>query len=191
MKTRRRTSPLVKILAVCAGMGLTSFLGCCVGKVLNNTGQPYKELPIIEGVTDNEKAKNALDYVVSNIQYEDDWKQYNSPDYWATSKETMENKKGDCEDGAFLLRDILLKNGMREDKLKIGLGLVQAIGPFYNGHAYLLYKDDGETQDTKDDRWVVLDWCYKENSKPIKERETFNERKDYKTLFTINTEIRR
>lgn len=120
-------------------------------------------LPIVTGNTDDEKAFNGLTLVKSRVKYTSDKTQFGLGEYWCYSYQTWKNKKGDCEDGAILLHNILLKSGVPYWKLRLSAGTV--VG---GGHAYLTYYCE-ET-----DTWVVLDWCYYPNSLPI------NERKDYK-----------
>lgn len=123
--------------------------------------------PTVEGKTDDEKALNGLKWVIKNIKYVIDKTEYGFDEFWAYHYQTLRHKKGDCEDGAILLYNILLKSGVPYWKLRLSAGWVKQ-NNIKIGHAYLTYY----CEETK--KWVILDWCYWPNELPI------NQRKDYK-----------
>jgi predicted transglutaminase-like cysteine proteinase len=129
-------------------------------------------LPVIHGATDDEKALNALTWVRVNIQYTPDKTEYNATEYWAYAYQTLKHRKGDCEDGAILLNNILLKNGVPYWKLRLTAGNV-LVGDKKVGHAYLTYF----CEDTA--KWVVLDWCYWPVLTPIKDRKDYKDEEKY------------
>ena len=138
-------------------------------------------LPKFTG-TDDEIALKGLKWVIKNIRYTPDKRQYGLNEYWAFGFETLKNKAGDCEDGGILLYDILRNSGIPYWKLRVNAGWV--INPHNKkreGHAYLVYYTE------EADKWVILDWCYYPNTKKIKEREKYKNNKIYdKIWFSFN-----
>ena len=128
---------------------------------LRNFIQRYdSNLPVIPGLTDDEKALNALKWVIDNVKYVPDQAEYKTAEYWAYAYQTLKHKEGDCEDGAILLHNILLKNGVPYWKLRLSTGWVQ-LNEQKVGHAYLNYYCE------ESDRWVVLDWCFVDNKRTL------------------------
>lgn len=121
---------------------------------------------IVEPTDDNDtKAHKILLWVQENLQYVSDSKQYKTPEYWATPMETLKSMKGDCEDGAFLIHSLMLNAGIPWDRIKTYGGEVWAgVNAPTGGHGWAAYMRES------DDEWVVLDWCYYANQKPIDER---------------------
>jgi hypothetical protein len=74
------------------------------------------------------------------VTYVSDATQYGLKEYWAVSYETLERKKGDCDDGAILLYDILRNSGIPAWKLRVnaGYGVNPGTGKQV-GHAYVTY----------------------------------------------------
>jgi predicted transglutaminase-like cysteine proteinase len=56
-------------------------------------------------------------WVNGQIAYADDIKLYRQNDYWATSRETLRRRKGDCEDYAILKMDLLAAMGIDRDRM--------------------------------------------------------------------------
>jgi hypothetical protein len=52
------------------------------------------------------------DWMHRHIAYETDQKQYDQPEYIASPKETLESRKGDCEDHALLIGSMLMAIGL-------------------------------------------------------------------------------
>lgn len=126
-------------------------------------------IPTVSGLDDDSKALSALTLVIASIKYLSDKEDYGYPEYWAYGYQTMKRKKGDCEDGAILLHNILLKSGVPYWKLRITAGNVST----GEGHCYLVYYVESL------DRWVALDWCFFPNTRPVVEREDYKESKIY------------
>jgi len=97
-------------------------------------------------------------------------------EYWAYAYQTLYHKRGDCEDGAILLNNILIKSGIPYWKLRLSCGFVDFAGNLI-GHAYLNYYCE-ETN-----KWVVLDWCYWPNILPINERIDYKNEQKYKEVW--------
>lgn len=100
-------------------------------------------LPTISG-TNDEKAKKALNYVINMIKYTSD-----NGEFWQYAYETLLTKTGDCEDGAILLANMMIMSGVPYWRVRLNKGYVQG-----GYHAWCTYLRE------KDNKWVVLDWCY-------------------------------
>lgn len=102
-------------------------------------------LPGLKYVRKNDsKALAALNLVTSMVKYKGERKEF-----WQLAKETMERGAGDCEDGAILMVNIMLKAGVPYWRVRLNAGDVKG-----GGHAYVTYLRE------EDDKWYVLDWCY-------------------------------
>lgn len=133
-------------------------------------------LPIITGKDDDEKALNSLKWVINNITYTPDKTIIDMNEYWMFPHETYTLKKGDCEDGAILLASIMIKNGIKPWKIRVTAGDVTV-----GGHAFVVYYSE------ENKRWILLDWCFWKNIKPIKDRIDYKDEACYKTIwFSFN-----
>ncbi len=105
-------------------------------------------IPTVSGSND-EKAMQALNLVKNKISYVADSTQFKSSEVWLFPWETWELRKGDCEDGAILLANIMLKSGVPYWRIRLNAGDVEG-----GGHCWATYlKED-------DNKWYILDWCY-------------------------------
>lgn len=133
-------------------------------------------LPVISGKNNDETALNSLIWVINNITYTEDKTEYGFDEYWAMPWQTLKRKKGDCEDGSNLLQSIMLKSGIPYWKIRGTAGDTP-----YGGHAYTTYLLDDNS------RWVVLDWCFFPNKKPVIERPDYKDEKNYgEVWFSYN-----
>ena len=133
--------------------------------------QPYNsKYPKFTG-TDDEKAIKALRWVKQHIVYTSDKKEL-----WQFAHETLSRGKGDCEDGAILLANVLLYNGIPYYKIRINAGSVKG-----GGHAYTTYYSE-EKED-----WYILDWCYWYNECNNLQKTWKEAKKYYNIWFSCNT----
>lgn len=102
------------------------------------------ETPLIDGVSNDDKANKCLLWVKNNLVYKSD-----DGEHWQWADETLKRKKGDCEDGANLLHNMMLKAGVPYWRIRGNLGHVKG-----GYHCYVTYLRE------KDNEWYVLDWCY-------------------------------
>jgi len=127
---------------------------------------------VVEGLklgrmTDDEKALECLLWVINNIKYVgDDTKGHK--DFWQFAFETLFYKNGDCEDGVFLLANMLLIAGVPYWKIRLSVGDVTG-----GAHGYVTYYCEAS------DKWVVLDWCYWVNKKKIADRADYKDEGNY------------
>ncbi|WP_371373328.1 transglutaminase-like cysteine peptidase [Thalassotalea aquiviva] len=68
--------------------------------------------------------------VNQSIRYEYDQVVYGENDYWASPMEVLNHRRGDCEDYAFLKREILINLGIPRERLKLIQGDVKEMGAF-------------------------------------------------------------
>ena len=111
-------------------------------------------LPRLHGTQDN-KVINALRWVKENITYEVDSKRFGVAEKWQTIEETLNFKKGDCEDGAILLFCILYVNRVNVLQFKLVTGDVKG-----GGHCWLEYMPDQTFGQYSLGTWYTMDWCY-------------------------------
>lgn len=137
-------------------------------------------LPIISGITDDEKALNSLIWVINNIKYIPDKTQYGLDEYWSFPYQVMNTRQDDCESGACLLASIMIKNKIPNWKVRVTAGNVDN-GKVSGGHCWINYYCEDL------DKWVCLDWCFLLNKLPIKDRKDYKEETNYKTVwFSFN-----
>jgi predicted transglutaminase-like cysteine proteinase len=117
--------------------------------------------------SDDAKMEKIQQWVMDNITYVADEKNYGSPEYWAMPVETLNKESGDCEDGAFLIHSLALNAGVDPSRLRTYGGLVETAGtaPF-GGHAWTAYQRES------DDEWIAIDWCYYPTTGSMDHRQT-------------------
>lgn len=115
--------------------------------------------------TDDEKVQAVQEWVVRNIQYAEDKAQYGYDELWVPPVMTLRSGKGDCEDGAFLIMSLALNAGVDPDRLRFYGGEVQAgTGAATGGHGWVAYRRES------DDEWVVADFSYYPDLRPMNAR---------------------
>ena len=87
-------------------------------------------------------------WVRDNISYHSDKKQFNMNERWTMPMETLQRRKGDCEDGAILLMTFAVTAGIPEDRLRLYAPIITSTGY----HASVAYKRES------DDEWVWVEW---------------------------------
>lgn len=105
-----------------------------------------------------------FEYVYQNYLYVNDPKQYGMADKWETIKETIANKKADCESGCLVMYALAREKGVPANRMYIVGG--QVVG---GGHAWLAFKPTEYPLN-----YVFLDWCYTPTLKRLYERNLFN-----------------
>lgn len=113
---------------------------------------------------------HAEKYVKEKIKYVGDEKFTNTAEYWQFVYETLVLKTGDCEDGAWLISNIVAALLPPEERFRVHF----CKGPVKGGlHGYVSYRR------FKDNRSVILDWCYWPTSKKIPDRELHTDTQNY------------
>ena len=136
-------------------------------------------------MTDNQKALACLKWVIQNVSYITDQKQYGVSEYWDFPFETLKTMKNDCESQSILLANLMLISGIPNWKIRIVAGYVfEPISKRQVGHAYTVMFDE-ETE-----KWKILDCTFYPNIKLIKDREEYKKEKMYQDIwFSFNNEF--
>ena len=114
---------------------------------------------------------NILLWVIDNLSYVGDSTNKGQAEYWQNPEDTIITLRGDCEDGAILIKSLSLVAGVPDWKVKILAG--EVVG---GGHAYCTFIRYDETQ-------VILDWCYWANRLVISKRPQREDEKNYKDVW--------
>jgi len=113
---------------------------------------------------------------MDNIKYTPDKTIIGLDEYWMYPHETYTLKRSDCEDGSVLLASIMIKNGIKPWKIRVTAGNV--VG---GGHCFVVYY----CEEAK--KWVLCDWCYDPNRKPMKDRPDYKDENKYLDIwFSFN-----
>lgn len=143
---------------------------------------------VIKKVVDKEKlVKDTSDatawacqkFIKKKMKYVEDKKTANMNEYWQFPNESLVTFKGDCEDGAILMASLMLNAGIPDWRVRVAAGMVKVgKGAATGGHAYVTYCRES------DNNWVVLDWCYYEDSRVnIAKKPLFKNKKRYKEIW--------
>jgi hypothetical protein len=124
------------------------------------------KMPFVEllALSDGIKLMRCQDWVVQNITYQADLKGWGQREFWQFPCETLATKRGDCEDGCFLLHTMLLNANIDARRLRSTAGWASAPNGQRGGHMYLTY--------CRGEDWVPIDWCYYPESKQTVEERT-------------------
>ena len=115
--------------------------------------------------SDDVKMEKIQRWVVDNIEYMTDEEQYGFAEIWAPPVMLLLTRKGDCEDGAFLIMSLGLNAGVDPSRLRMYGGFVEAgQGAATGGHGWVAYRRES------DDEWVAVDFSYYPDLRPIEER---------------------
>jgi len=125
----------------------------------------------LRGNNDEETMYKILMWVIGNLKYVGDEINKGQLEYWQNSEDTIITLKGDCEDGAILIKSLALVAGVPDWKVKIMAGDV--VG---GGHAYCTYIREDNTQ-------VILDWCYWPNNLSIIKRKKREDEFNYLNVW--------
>lgn len=127
--------------------------------------------------SDDVKMYKIEQWVIENIEYVSDIKNYGTGELWAYPTVTVEKGSGDCEDGAFLMHSLALHAGVSPNQLRTYGGIVidysSGTGIGTGGHAWTAYQRE------TDDEWIILDWCYWAKDTPIEDRMTMADNHKY------------
>jgi len=105
---------------------------------------------VMESDSNDDKIYKIEEWVRDNIRYASDKIQFNMAERWTNPMETLQRKKGDCEDGAMLVMAMAVAAGIPRDRLRVYAPIVTSGGM----HACTAYKRE------TDDAWVWMEWTY-------------------------------
>ncbi|MDA8242143.1 MAG: hypothetical protein M0Z67_17465 [Nitrospiraceae bacterium] len=81
--------------------------------------------------------------IARQIQYVHDTTKYKKDDFWLFPPETWQLRKGDCEDGSFLLASLLIASGISPFCVRVVLGMAfDGSGKSLGGHCWPVYKNE-------------------------------------------------
>jgi len=113
-------------------------------------------------------------WVVNNIEYMTDEEQYGYEELWVPPVMLLKTKKGDCEDGAFLIMSLGLNAGVDPTRLRMYGGFVDAgPGAASGGHGWVAYRRES------DDEWVAVDFSYFPDLRPMDYRTPLKDDEKY------------
>jgi predicted transglutaminase-like cysteine proteinase len=138
-----------------------------VSHMLETMVSEYK----LKGVNDEETMLNCCLFVQKYIRYIGDVETKGQTEFWQNPEDTLTAGRGDCEDGALLMKSLTLVAGMPDWKCKVVAGDVRG-----GGHAYCVYVRDDDTQ-------CVMDWCYWPNQDPVNKRKCFEDEENYNEIW--------
>jgi hypothetical protein len=116
----------------------------------------------LEKYSPNETVHEVQNFVVRFLDYVGDDESSECSEFWQFPFETLQSNIGDCEDGAILMASLMIQAGVPAHRIKVCAGFVQEspTAP-EGGHAYCIYLAD---RGWDEQEWVVIDWCYYEDS---------------------------
>lgn len=135
--------------------------------ILEKVVNKYK----LQGRNHNETMQRILLFVMDHLKYTGDQETKKQQEFWQNPEDTITLGKGDCEDGAILIKSLSLIAGVPDWKVRICAGNVKG-----GGHAYCTYVRDNDTQ-------CILDWCYWPNKKPINKRPSIQQEPNYYEIW--------
>ena len=105
--------------------------------------------------SDDVKMEKIQAWVVHNIEYMEDKAQYGYDELWVSPVMLLQTRKGDCEDGAFLIMSLALNAGIYSNKLQFYGGEVkEGQGSATGGHGWVVYNR------SSDNEWIPIDFSY-------------------------------
>lgn len=103
-------------------------------------------LPIMKGDSFDDIALECLNWVYKNIEYaEDRTDSGRLTEHWRFAFETLQIGMGDCDDHAILIANMMIMNGIPEERVYIAVG-----GTEMGYHAWCMYYNDSG-------KWQVID----------------------------------
>ena len=115
-------------------------------------------------------------WVIQNIHYKSDIKQFNMMERWTLPMETLQRRSGDCEDGSILLIALAVTAGVPSERLRLYAPIKVPKG----WHACVAYQRE------KDGKWVWMEWAWKRSRgfAPVDRRKSMDEVPAYSPLGT-------
>ena len=141
------------------------------------------KLPKFKGTRDR-RMLDILHWVHAYLTYEIDKKRFGVAEKWQTVNETLNFKRGDCEDGAILIYSLARANGISPGQLKLVAGSVTG-----GGHCWVEYFPDEFYVNSDDifdkNKWYTLDWCYWYDGREFSKRLSKDKTKYLRPWFEV------
>lgn len=116
-------------------------------------------------------------WACKKLTYLSDQKAQGYPEFWQFPNETLAMLKGDCEDGANLIKSMLNNLQIPDWRSRVVAGWVTIRGKL-GGHAYVDYCR------TTDNEWVHVDWCFLQDPKvPVREKPLAKDVEEYGNVW--------
>ncbi|MBN2060084.1 MAG: transglutaminase family protein [Deltaproteobacteria bacterium] len=145
--------------------------------VKEETGLQRLAKSIVSSSNSNDLRMDKIEkWVIQNINYKSDIKQFNMMERWTLPTETLQRRSGDCEDGSILLIALATAAGISPERLRLYVPIRVPSG----WHACAAYRREN------DEKWVWMEWAWKRNSAflPVERRKTIDEVPAYSRLGT-------
>ena len=115
-------------------------------------------------------------WIIQNIHYKSDIKQFNMMERWTLPMETLQRRSGDCEDGSILLIALAVTAEVPSERLRLYAPIKVPNG----WHACVAYQRES------DDKWVWMEWAWKRNRgfAPVDRRRSVDEVPAYSPVGT-------
>lgn len=159
IKYKGRSIPNVGMVQIDVRDFFTIYNSDIVNRVKNNN---------LNVGNDDEKALRCLTWVIEHFKYVPDKSVFGVDEYWEFPYEATLLMKGDCDDGAIFLANLMQVSGIPYWKIRLVAGSVNG-----GGHCWVTYYCE------ELDHWVVLDWCYWPSKLPIKNRPDYKDELNY------------
>jgi hypothetical protein len=140
-----------------------------IESIVNST---YVDIGKLNEGTFDERALKCLKWVRKNFKYVSDKEVVNMQEFWMFPFESLYYKKGDCDDGAILLANLMMAAKVPYWRVRLNAGDVKG-----GGHCYVTYCRETDNQ------FVCLDWCYWYEDAPVASRVLHKDQRDYYSIW--------
>ena len=138
-------------------------------RIVNKT---YAGIGKLNEGTYDERALKCLKWVHKFFKYVSDKEVVNMQEFWMFVCEALFYMKGDCDDGAILLANLMSAAKIPYWRIRLNAGDVKG-----GGHAYVTYCRETDNQ------FVVLDWTYWYKDIEISKRPLHSEEQNYYSIW--------
>ena len=130
----------------------------------------------LEKSDNDHKALKCLIWVIDNINYLSDKRNYCLVEYWEYPYEVINYELSDCEGMSILLANLMLISGIPYWQIRITTGLVDYLGK-EESHCFVTYFSE------KENKWILLDASYNPTKIPISQRKEYKDETHYKKTY--------
>ena len=146
------------------------------GFLINPVCKEIQFAKVWSDLPDDEAALNCLKWVIDNITYVSDPKNFGIPEFWSLPQETLSLRCGDCDSGSILLSNLMEVAGIPYFKIRL-----VASDTVAGGHCWVSYYSESDAS------WKSMDWCFFPNKKLVKDRKDYKKDKNYGDVwFSFN-----
>jgi len=121
-------------------------------------------------LADDIKAIYCQTWIKNNITYVSDKTDFGLDEFWSLPQETLFIRKGDCEDGAILMANLMVASGIPYWKIRLSAAEVfDQNGKTLGGHCFVTYFVESLNY------WVAMDWCFYPDTTPVAQRPDYKQ----------------